>query len=170
MIITLKYPNLNILNYFEQVVDWLNLEEELDNINSAYTAAREAFVHLDIACPVCDPATGEKCDHPGGIIICIRILPNDFVIRSGVHYALIMPDEEIFETGESQEAYNSIPVRVREMIEKDGFVRLSNRTLVVVDSLVDKIFVEEEIFRRIAEMQGFKDEEGECYYPQVILD
>ncbi len=161
----LQCRDLRVLQYFVRAIRWLNLNIKLDEIDDAYRQFGRAFVHLNIACPICFGDCRKNCNHPDGTIQNIAILSNHLVVKSGSSFALLP----------SYFNHRYPPVAIKSLIEKNVPIPLSNRTLVVVDSLVDKKFVEEKILRPIAEMQGFLDEEpfeerrGGYLYPHVIL-
>lgn len=165
--ILLQCRDLNVLHYFRRVVRWLNLEQRLNEINDVYKRFDKAFVHLDMECCICggsaiDPETNKCCNHPNGTIHSITILRNEFIVKSGSSFALI-PDQEIYDR------CPELPDEVKTSIVQNGCISLSNRTLVVVDSSVGVEFVEEKVFRPIAQMQGFVDDAGEDYYPKVTI-
>lgn len=170
MKIILEHSNPNILDYFEQVIGWLNLEEKLDEVNAEYRRTGKAFAHLNVLCDICDgtaihPETYKTCDHPNGTFESILVLNSDWVTTSGLGFAIIA-HEELLE--QAKETNSSIPWYVQNAINQTGQVELSNRTLVIIDTLAGAKFVEH-IFQLIAEMQGFADNDGTYIFPKVII-
>lgn len=178
MKIFLEHPNPDILDYFEQVVGWLNLEEKLDEINDEYFRTGKAFAHLNVLCDICDGTamhleTNETCDHPNGTFEGVLVLNSDWVAASESGFAIIAHEELL---KQAQENDPSIPDRVKDAINLTGQVELSNRTLVEIDSLAGSEFVEH-IFQLIAEMQGFENpdfgpnntEVNTHLFPKVIV-
>ncbi len=179
MKITLEHSDPNILDYFEQVTGWLNLEEKLDEINAEYLRTTQAFVHLDVLCRICDgaaihPITNEPCDHHGGTFNRVHVFNSDWIIAQKGGFA-ILPDEGLIKR--AHEADLTIPAHILEMIIENEVIPLSNRTLVVVDELVGSKFIEH-VFRLITEMQGFWNpdfgpdnvEVDPYLFPKVIVE
>lgn len=170
MNITLKHPNPDTLEYFQQVTMLLNLEEKLDEINAEYFRTGKAFVNLNILCDICEGSSITKentvCNHPEGTFQSILVLNSDWITPSGKGYSIIAHDE-LYEQAQNNDS--DLPARVIEAILQTGQIPLSNRTLVVIDSLAGSEFVEH-VFKLTAEMQGFTEDAETYIFPKVTVE
>ncbi len=123
------------------VIDKLKLNEVFKQVSSEYFMLGDVFVHTNISCPVChgsaiDPETGERCNHPKGMINRIVILNPDWIEVQQTSLSkdpaiVMIPDEDlknIVRYKSPPQIYEQIPDRIKELVIAGKPIPLSNNT------------------------------------------
>ncbi len=138
----LECKDSKVLEYFEEVVERLELDEWMNYISHEYHLLGEAWPFLEIACPVChgsgiNPDDGETCLHSGGTIKSIRVLNPDYIeVQSNVladePVIALLPDEElkmIIQRKQPKQIYDKLPNWLKQLIASGNPIPLSNRSV-----------------------------------------
>ena len=137
----LECKDVEILAYFEQLVEDLRLNDWLKHISHEYFLLGDVFPFLEIHCDVCNgkgvKADGSVCEHPDGSFKKIHLLNPDYVVAqknmltNDATYSL-MPDEELrnaIQRKEPKNLYDSIPPYLRNLISSGRPIALSPRSI-----------------------------------------
>ncbi len=138
----LECKSKRIIDFFEEVVEDLDLEEWLDSISHEYFLLGDVFPFLEIDCKTChgsgiDPETGEQCNHPGGEFKSIRVLNPDYIevqdnVLTDEPLIALVPDEElqmIVQRKQPEHIYNKLPINIINLIATGRPITLSNRSI-----------------------------------------
>jgi len=145
---TLDCDDSGVKEYFEELVNKLELQKWLVRISHEYFLYGDAFVFLELDCPRCqgtgyDQYTGESCDHcvsedgefSGAVWKSISVFdPNtvqvqeDAIVSKDPEISMIPSERmtEICTKGEPKEIFDSIPDNVKELIRSRRPIKLDN--------------------------------------------
>jgi very-short-patch-repair endonuclease len=145
---TLDCDDSGIKEYFEELVEKLELQKWLVRIAHEYFLYGDAFVFLELDCPRCkgtgyDQDNGQFCDHcvsddgeyPGAIWKSVSIFdPNTVQVQEDVVGSKdpeisMVPSERMIEIctkGEPKEVFDSIPDNVKNLIRSRRPIKLDN--------------------------------------------
>ncbi len=138
----LECPDSKILEYFEEVVEDLHLNEWLNYISHEYYLLGDVFPFLQIECPECngsglDPDTGEQCSHGGGSFSSVRVMNPDYIevqdnVLAEEPVIAMLPDEElklIIQRKQPKQIFDSLPDWLVDLIAAGHPIPLSNRSV-----------------------------------------
>lgn len=135
----LECRDRKVLNYFEHMVEKLNLDHWFRKISHEYFLLGDVFVFLEIDCPVCGGRTnlpdGMICNHPGGTFKRLMILNPDFVEVQNTQLAdhptiAMLPDDDlrrVVQQKKPKDVYDKISPQVRDLVAAGQAIPLSPR-------------------------------------------
>ena len=138
----LECKSKKVLEYFEDMVENLDLAEWLDYISHEYFLLGDVFPFLEIDCDIChgsgiDPETGNQCDHPDGIFKSIRVMNPDYIevqdsVLADESIIALVPDEElqmIVQRRQPKAIYDKLSGHIIDLIASGRPITLSNRCI-----------------------------------------
>jgi len=135
----LECRDRKVLNYFEHMVEKLNLDYWFRKISHEYFLLGDVFVFLEIDCPACGGRTilpdGMICNHPGGTFKRLMILNPDFVEVQNTQLAdhptiAMLPDDDlrrVVQQKKPKDVYDKISPQVRDLVAAGQAIPLSPR-------------------------------------------
>lgn len=132
----LECKSKQILEYYEQSVEDLELPEWVGHISHEYFLLGDVFPFLEIGCPECE-GKNPKCNHPGGYFKSIRLMNPDYIevqdnVLADQPSIAMVPDEELrmlVQRREPKKIYDKLPKELIEMVSTGKPVPLSNRSI-----------------------------------------
>lgn len=132
----LECKSKQILEYYEQAVEDLDLADWVGHISHEYFLIGDVFPFLEIGCPECE-GKNPKCNHPGGYFKSIRLMNPDYIevqdsVLADQPSIAMVPDEELrmlVQRREPKKIYDKLPRELIEMVSTGKPVPLSNRSI-----------------------------------------
>lgn len=137
----LECKDSKILEFYEETVERLELDEWLNFISHEYFLLGDVFPFLEVSCPVCggagfDPETHEPCNHPGGSFRSLRVMNPDYIevqhnVLAGQSLIAMLPDEElkmIIQRKQPRQIYDSLPDWLIQAVASGQPIQLSPRS------------------------------------------
>lgn len=137
----LECRDKRVLQFYENVVDDLELNDWCNYISHDYFLIGDAYPFLEISCPVCGGSgstpENEPCNHPDGTFSSIRVLNPDYVevqdnVLAGEPLIALLPDEElqvIIQRKQPKQIYDALPQFLIDLVASQQPIPLSNRSV-----------------------------------------
>ena len=136
---TLECPNTKVLEFYDHLVENLELNQWLNYISHEYFLLGDVFPFLEIKCEECGGSgvteDGERCNHPGGTFTSIRVMNPDYIevqdnVLAKEPVIAMLPDEElkmIITRKQPRQIYDNLPKWLIDLVASGQPIPLSAR-------------------------------------------